>query len=179
MAISDTIESVPAWGWAIAVGVVVLALMSHASSAGGSGVGSITTYQPTPVDPGIVAIQQQEIAAKSSGFSSLVSLFTATEIAQLQNVHDITLGTIQADAINQRTAAEERASIAATNAAQAVGIVQSNNQTAAEISANETAATINRTNVAGATSAAHIAAKSHLGDQIVGGIKTIASFFGF
>lgn len=172
-------DDIPPWVLiGVPVGVVILALMSRGSS-GGSPYGAVTAYQPTPADPGLVGLAESEVTAKSGAFSTLANIMGTEEVARIASTRDQALQTIQADVANQRTSAQLNAALAHETTSQLVGRYNADATTAAALAASNAAVTINKTNVAGATSQAHIAAKSKLGDTLINGAKTIAHFFGF
>lgn len=167
--IAKTLDGLP--GWAIPAtigGVVLLALFQHKSGSSGGNVGNVTTLAPTPIDPGAVAISTSETNARENVLTELIRMLGSEEISTISARRDVEISGINASVANRRTAASE-----------AVGIAQTDAQTKISLANATAAADINRTNVAGATSRAHIEAKSKLGDTLINGAKAIAHLFGF
>lgn len=125
------IDDVPPW---VLVGVplAIVGFLVMRSNSGGGGVsyGAVTAYQPTPSDPGLVALAQSEVAARSQAFGSVVSIFGAEEISRISASRDTALETIQAGVSNARTEAARQAALAQTDTARLLGIAQSDNATA-------------------------------------------------
>lgn len=171
------IDDVPPWVlFGIPVVIVVVALMRQ-NSGGGVSYGAVTAYQPTPADPGLIALAQSEVAAKSQAFGSVVSLFGSEEISRISANRDLALETVQAGVANQRTEAARQASLAATDAARLLGLHQSDNETSLGIEQARTQARI--VDSQGAT-AKYVAKKSNnpLNTFIKGAASVIGSIFG-
>lgn len=166
--IGKAFDSLPGWVIPVSVGGVVLVALFSKSGGGRSGTGVNTVvYGPQPTDPGIIALSEGETAAKASVIQTAINAFVSRDITGIEANRDFNLANINASVENSRT-----------QAAEGLGIVQSNNQLAAINAEAKAAADINRTSVAGATSQAHIAAKSNLGAQLFDFGKSVLSVIG-
>jgi len=167
--IAKSLDSLPGWVLPATVGgVVLLALFQNSGGTKRGTTGATTVYSPVPADPGLVGLAESEVNARESVYTHALDAFISRDISGISAERDVTISGINASVANQRTAASE-----------AVGIAQTESQTAISLANARAMADINRTNVAGRTSVAHIEAKSKLGDQLVSAAKTVASWFGF
>ena len=171
---SDITKDLPAWTIPAVLGGVVLLALLQSKSGGTSGgnVGAMTMLAPTPADPGILALEATNTNARAGVISRLIDSMGSQAISTTSAGRDVAISGINASVANQRTAASE-----------AVGIAQTDSQTAIGIANAKSAADINSTKVAGTTSVAHIAAKTQTGNQIVDVIKSVGGavlkIFGF
>ena len=170
--IAKVIDTLPGWVIPASVGgVVLVALFSQKKSSAGT-IGNVTAYAPVPADPGLVALASKQVDARQSVYNTALSALVSRDISGISANRDIAISGINASVANERTRASEAIGIAQTQAATKISLAQA-----------QTASEINRTNVAGATSQAHIAAKTQLGNQIVNGIgsvvRAVGHFFGF
>ncbi len=169
--ISKAINSLPGWVIPATVGgVVLIALFSQDKKRGPSY--NTVVYGPTPSDPGVVALASREVEARQSVVSTLINAITSRDISGIQASRDLGIAGIGASVANERT-----------RAAEALGVIQSNNQTRASIENARTAGATTRAVVdsQGAT-AKYVAKKqnnpwNHLIDQAGGIIKGIGSLF--
>lgn len=162
-------DDLPPWVlWGIPIGIVVLAIVAN-KSGGAAPYGAVTAYQPMPADPGLVALAQSEVDARSSAFSGVVSLFGAEEISRISASRDEAISTIQAGVENARTEAARQAALAQTG----LGKTISDNETAAAIENARQAAHIADSEGATRKYEAKEQAKTGITQSIVGGVTSV------
>lgn len=161
---ANELENLPGWAIpAIVGGILLVALMSRDGGSQTPAYNSVI-YGPQPSDPGLVGLAQNEVSAKQAILQTAINAFISRDISGINSDRDVTLGSINASVANART-----------SAAEAVGLADSYNRTKTSIAQAQAAADINRTQVAGATSQAHIAAKESGFNAVVNGISNVVS----
>jgi hypothetical protein len=97
MSVTAELEKIPPGVLAaVVVGVALLALMSNKGSSANGGYGLVRAYEPTPMDPGVVAMHNAELAAKSEAVRDALAVSGAQDISRVTAGRDISLATIMA-----------------------------------------------------------------------------------
>lgn len=166
--IGNAIESLPGWVIPATIGgVVLVALFSRNNSGGGGGGGYNTVvYGPAPVDPGLVSLQQSEIAAKQGVITTALNAFISRDIQSGENDRDVHLAAYSADVENRRTAAAE-----------GVAIRQSSDQTKQILYQTQAATRITDSQGATQKYLAKEQAKSSIWGSVLGFGTSIAGLF--
>lgn len=119
--IGDTISSLPPYAIPlIAVGVVGLLLLKN--NGGGASYGVVRNYEPVPTDPGVVAMHNAEISAKTSAFESTIGMIGARDISRISADRDIAISSLSAQADMARTNAAVAIDTYRTQVAQTLGL---------------------------------------------------------
>lgn len=123
-------QSLPEWTpFAVIGGVIVLLVLAKSGSGGGGAmVGSVTTLAPLPADPNVIAEMNAETAARASGFSDIVGLYTT----RVQTSRDVAISGLNADVQNQRTRAQLAASEYSESVRHDIGIAATDASVAIE-----------------------------------------------
>lgn len=165
--IEKAFDSLPGWVIPVTVGGVVLVALFSKKSSGGGGGYTTAIYGPLPTDAGIISLAQSEVAAKQNVITTALNAFISRDISAGADDRDVHLATIGASVENSRT-----------QAAEAVALHQSDNDTRSTIYQAHTASQIVDSQGATAKYLARKQAQSSIWGSVLNFGSGIAHLFG-